>query len=196
MNKVVVLFLLSLIAIKQFAQPCTKLDELYRKIHTVEGRTYGHPYTIFDRHNGLTLDFTIKNIKENINQQSKEAPKGDVFQAYQQIYNHANSYLPPNSGNIQDDGLIKEVLVDGGGSSASERALWAKNCAFVMLIGLDGNGDSLTLSQRNAFKYKAIQAFDNLNGDIPTISKQRIILNFIPALLSNSGSSCSDKPRW
>ena len=169
MNKVVVLFLLSLIAIKQFAQPCTKLDELYRKIHTVEGRTYGNPYTIFDRHNGLGFQNTIENIRKRlINEKPLPDIQRTVFLAYKLIYNHANTVLPPNSGNIQDDGLIKEVTGEEAGSTPSDRALWAKNCAFVMLIGLDGNGDSLSLSQRNAFKYKAIQAFDNLNGEIPS----------------------------
>jgi hypothetical protein len=34
----------------------------------------------------------------------------------------------------------------------SRLALWAKNNAFVMLVGLNGNGDSLSLVQREAGK--------------------------------------------
>lgn len=133
----ILLLIYSLTINYSFCQPCTKLDELTRKTHSVDGKMYGHPYTTFDRHNGKYFSQTINLIRARI---KREKSDGFVYKSYKLIYDHANSNLPPNIGNIQDDGLIKEVLVDGGGSSASERALWAKNCAFVMLIGLDGNG--------------------------------------------------------
>jgi len=167
MKKQLVLLILVFLSLQLFAQPCTKVNELNRKRHQVNGMIYGHPYTTFDRHNGKTLPETIDIIRARIKREIGNKDNS-VLSAYKLIYNHANTYLPPNSGNIQDDGLIKVVTGEGGGSTPSDRALWAKNCAFVMLIGLDGNGDSLSLSQRNAFKYKAIQAFDNLNGEIPS----------------------------
>ncbi len=34
---------------------CTGYNELYRGRHNVNGMTYGHPYTTFDRHNGLNM---------------------------------------------------------------------------------------------------------------------------------------------
>jgi hypothetical protein len=36
---------------------CTGFEEWFRKRHTISGMTYGHPYTTFDRHNGLSLPF-------------------------------------------------------------------------------------------------------------------------------------------
>jgi hypothetical protein len=36
-----------------FAQSSTNTDELYRGRHIIGGMNYGHPYTIFDRHNGV-----------------------------------------------------------------------------------------------------------------------------------------------
>jgi hypothetical protein len=34
---------------------CAGYKELYRGRHKINGMTYGHPYTTFDRHNGITF---------------------------------------------------------------------------------------------------------------------------------------------
>jgi hypothetical protein len=90
-------------------QPCTKIDELNRKRHTIDGMTYGHPYTTFDRHNGKTFPETIETIRVQI---KKEKALGNlvnrpVYSAYKLVYDHANGNLPPNAGNIHDDGLVR-----------------------------------------------------------------------------------------
>ena len=50
------------------AQSCTNVDELFRKRHTIQGMTYGHPYTTFDRHNDnyKNLQNCINNIRLKI----------------------------------------------------------------------------------------------------------------------------------
>jgi hypothetical protein len=55
-------------SIKLNAQPCTDIEELFRKRHQVDGMTYGHPYTTFDRHNEnyIDLDYTLEKIKKRI----------------------------------------------------------------------------------------------------------------------------------
>jgi hypothetical protein len=57
-NILLTLLLLSLCLNFANAQICTDVEELFRKRHKISGMTYGHPYTMFDRHNGLTFDET------------------------------------------------------------------------------------------------------------------------------------------
>jgi hypothetical protein len=101
------------------SQPCTKIDELNRKRHKVEGMTYGHPYTMFDRHNGLTLQQTIENIRNKIKSE-KDLDVKPVYSAYQAVYNNAILARPTDNG------------MSNAGVSAL--AQWAKNNAFVFLI--------------------------------------------------------------
>jgi hypothetical protein len=41
----------------------------------------------------------------------------------------------------------------------SRLALWAKNNAFVMLVGLNGNRDTLSLAARDSCKNRVLEAF-------------------------------------
>ena len=66
MKKLTLFFMLIVCFIQANSQTCTTVKELNRKRHKIEGSTYGHPYTTFDRHNGLTFQETIKNIRKNI----------------------------------------------------------------------------------------------------------------------------------
>ena len=113
--------LLSIIVI---AQPCTNVEEFNRKKHRVGG-TYGHPYTMFDRYNGFSFVSTIKNIRITI---SKEGQNNQVYLAYQQVFNNAVGAMPKDDGMMTADGNVSNL------------ALWAKNNAFVFLIGLDRDG--------------------------------------------------------
>jgi hypothetical protein len=47
--RVLILFFLFL-QLNTHAQPCTNTEEYFRKRHQIDRMTYGHPYTIFDRH--------------------------------------------------------------------------------------------------------------------------------------------------
>jgi hypothetical protein len=38
-------------------------------------------------------------------------------------------------------------------------AYWAKSNAFVLLVGLNGNGDSLSLAGRDSCKNRVLEAF-------------------------------------
>lgn len=60
--------ILSLIYFNTIAQidECTGYEELYRGRHKISGMTYGHPYTTFDRHNGLTFVETLNRIRNKI----------------------------------------------------------------------------------------------------------------------------------
>ncbi len=118
------MFLLSIL-FKANSQNCDAPDELFRKRHIIDGMTWGHPYTTFDRHNKLTLEQTIQNIREKIIQEKSK--KGSIYKAYQIIYEDAKKQMPSDNG-MPNDGL-------------SYKAAWAKNNAFVFLIGLDGSGN-------------------------------------------------------
>ena len=115
------------------AQSCTDVRELLRKRHKVAGMTYGHPYTMFDRHNPnyKSLQNAVDNIRNNIIQEKKDSIR-PISDTYNAIY--TNAKLPrPN-----DNGIIN-------GEDKSALAIWAKNNAFVFLVGLDNNSCGLTV---------------------------------------------------
>lgn len=110
------------------AQSCTDVKELLRKRHTISGMTYGHPYTMFDRHNGLSLDSIISNIRIRIIREKRDSNGLDfIFQAYKSIYTNAAKPRPTDDGKKNGDGY-------------SALDIWAKNNAFVFLVGMDANG--------------------------------------------------------
>ncbi len=153
-----------------FSQPCTNVEEFNRKKHKVGG-TYGHPYTMFDRYNGISFVSTIKNIRITI---SKKGQNNQVYLAYQQVFNNAVGAMPKDDGMMTADGNVSNL------------ALWAKNNAFVFLIGLDGDGKYMDTTEyagvksfttRNAFRDRAyhpyehdttVNAFHHLKGDMPS----------------------------
>ena len=57
--------MLLLNTIIQAQDNCTGYDELNRKRHQIAGGQYGHPYTIFDRKNGLSFDETLNRVIDN-----------------------------------------------------------------------------------------------------------------------------------
>ena len=153
------------------SQSCTNVDELFRKRHTVQGMTYGHPYTTFDRHNEnyINLQHAINNIRQNIIKDFDPIKPGPIFIAYQSIYNNAISGRPA------DNGL--SFTSSDGSVTKSNMAAWAKDNAFVFLIGLDSigqymdttiyNGASASAAKRNAFRDRAKdEAFSHLTDDI------------------------------
>jgi len=112
---------------------CTGYEELNRKRHKIDGGTYGHPYTTFDTKNGRSFEQTIKQIRMIIIRERVNEP---IRGTYQTLYNSANTSINTNN----DDGLINTT---SGSNNYSQLAQWAKNNAFVFLIGLDGNGNYL-----------------------------------------------------
>ena len=81
---------------------------------------------MFDSHNGKTFLQTIINIRNRIYNEKDIA--GQVYLAYQQVFNNAVGAMPKDDGMMTADGNVSNL------------ALWAKNNAFVFLIGLDRDG--------------------------------------------------------
>jgi len=157
MKAIFIIYFTSFVAFLSNAQPCTKVKELNRKRHKIDGSTYGHPYTTFDKHNGLTFQETIENIRAKIKYEYHPTNPGPIYSAYKLVYENASSTRP------SDNGMSNEGV--------SALAQWAKNNAFVFLIGLNAQGlkiDSLdtTFATRNAFRDNARIAFDYLTGEI------------------------------
>ncbi len=63
------------ISINLMSQNCDAPDELFRKRHIIDGMTWGHPYTTFDRHNKATFEQTIQKIRNRI---IDEKPNGSA----------------------------------------------------------------------------------------------------------------------
>lgn len=93
MKKIILFFVLILLIKQPKAQPCTKIDELKRKRYKVEGMTYGHPYTTFDRHNVLTLQQTIENIRNRI-KYNKDLDNKPLYTAYKELHERAIKSRP------------------------------------------------------------------------------------------------------
>jgi hypothetical protein len=147
MKNLMLIFTLIILSKFGFSQNhCTTFDELLRKRHKIANMTYGHPYTTFDRHNKLSFEQTIQNIREKIIAEKIPNNEGPVFIAYKVIYDSAKTTHVPTDNGME------------GNKEISPLAIYAKNCAFVFLIGLDGNGNPLDTpgftAARNSFKDK------------------------------------------
>jgi len=81
------------------AQPCTSVQEFNRKRHWVGG-TYGHPYTMFDRHNGKTFEQTIFAIRENLIKEKKDTTLKftPILEAYCNAIDNAILPMPTDNG--------------------------------------------------------------------------------------------------
>lgn len=159
------------------AQSCTDIEELLRKRHTISGMTYGHPYTMFNRHPNtssllpgqrsstltnakFSMDSAIKNIRERIkSEKNKDNSESPIFKAYKLIYAKAKESKPSDNGFPNIKGV-------------SQLAIWAKNNAFVFLVGMNDTGALLDVidpsgATRNAFRDRAKnEAFNSLTGEI------------------------------
>jgi hypothetical protein len=161
MKRILLLFIHLLFISVGYSQTCHNVKELLRKRHTIAGMTYGHPYTTFDRHNDnyQNLQNSINNIRARILKDKSisnfEILRGPVYQAYKLIYTNAVSSRPTDNG-------------INNGEDKSALAIWAKNNAFVFLVGLDGNTNKLDTrtycASRDSFRDRALNAFSYLNG--------------------------------
>ncbi len=113
------------------AQLGTKVKEFNRGRLQIAGSSYGHPYTMFDKHNGKTFEETIKLVKARINLEFDTAFNLPVKESYKLIYTYSQLPMPSDNGMPYD--------------AISALASWAKNNAFVMLVGLDGKGNDLSM---------------------------------------------------
>jgi hypothetical protein len=110
---------------------------------------------MFDRHNGKSFEQTVLDLRKRIiNEFDSTGNSGPVFTAYQLVYDSAMKPMPTDNGMPKD--------------GPSDLALWAKNNAFIMLVGLNRTADTLLdLHQRQLLKDKVITAFNNMSKDIP-----------------------------
>ena len=155
-TKLLLLFLFIVLFTNSSYSQGTIEREWTRKRHNIKGGNYGHPYTIFDRHENDTIQNLIYRIRNRIlieKQKSEKEPRL-VFLTYERIYNSAiDNHL--NS----DKGFPK--------TGVSKLALWAKNNAFIFLIGLDSNAQPLDANKRLEFKNRAVSAFEAIEDEIP-----------------------------
>jgi hypothetical protein len=146
MKKCIALAILIICSLNSTCQPGTKVKELLRDRYTVQGGRYGHPYTTFDNTKGKTFEEIVNQIRKRIKDEKPNSDdKRPIFLAYKLVYDNALSPRPT------DDGMPNTGI--------SGLARWAKSNAFVMLVGLNGNGDSLSLAGRDSCKSRVLKAF-------------------------------------
>jgi hypothetical protein len=119
---------------------------------------------MFDRHNGKTFEQTIFEIRNRIiiEKGLADSVSKSVYRAYQLVCDNANLPMPTDNG--------MDV------NAVSSLAVWAKNNAFVFLIGLDRDGNFMdttaysgvtNFNKRNEYRNKSLYAFDvGLTGKI------------------------------
>jgi hypothetical protein len=107
-------------------------DEFVRNRFKTNSMLYTHPYTTFNKRDYGDASFNIKTEVDYIRTKIKEQYT-EVYRAYLFILSEANKPQPA------------EVSPDDPNASISPLAKWAKYNAFVLLIGLDENGDPLDL---------------------------------------------------
>jgi hypothetical protein len=112
-------------------------DEFVINRYSPPDKIYGHPYTIFNKRDygaeSFNLELEVDEIRRRIAYENLLIPKGNVYKAYKYVLDEANTSEPA------------EVSPNDPNASISPLAKWAKYNAFVLLIGLDENGDPLDL---------------------------------------------------
>ena len=137
MKKYIALAILIIYSLNSTGQPGTKVKELFRDRYTVQGGRYGHPYTTFDNTTGRSFEEIVNQIRKRIKDEKPNSDdKRPIFLAYQKVYTNAIEPRPTDDGMITYNSLGKPTI-------PSRLALWAKNNAFVMLVGLNGNASRL-----------------------------------------------------
>jgi hypothetical protein len=134
--KLIFTITLILIFTNSQSQNCHKVKEIVTNRHEPNGHTKSYPYTLFDRHNGVTFQQTINKIRVRI--YSEKPTNGDIYLAYQIIHEIANRPRPI------DDGMPNTGI--------SGLTRWAKSNAFVTLVCLNGNAYTLSLAERDFVK--------------------------------------------
>ena len=75
MKQFISFILILLISTVTYCQLGTKVKEFNRGRLQIPGSNYGHPYTMFDVHNGKSFEATIDSIKSRIkSEKTKQEP--------------------------------------------------------------------------------------------------------------------------
>ena len=106
-------------------------EELVKNRLTGEGNYYGHPYTMFNkRMPNFNIQNELEYIRIQIKKEARILEKGSVYEAYEKVLALANT---PKPAEVNADATDK----------FSKLAQWAKYNAFVLLIGLDAQGNPM-----------------------------------------------------
>ena len=123
-------------------------DEFVKNRLMGDGNFYGHPYTMFNKR---LPNFSIQNELENIRIEIKKEynlpEKGSVYKSYEDILFLANKPRPADADADATDDY-------------SKLAVWAKYNAFVLLVGLDAQGN---LINTRTYLNNVHAAFEHMN---------------------------------
>jgi hypothetical protein len=106
-------------------------DEFVKNRLMGDGNFYGHPYTMFNkRMPNFNIQNELEYIRILIKKEASIIEKGSVYEAYEKVLALANTPKPAEVNADETDKFIK-------------LAQWAKYNAFVLLIGLDAQGNPI-----------------------------------------------------
>ncbi len=140
-------------------------EELVRNRFTEVDMLYGHPYTLFNKrdygHVNFSIEAEINYIRDRINDNDQ------VKLAYMAILNVANGPKPD------------EVTSVDPGVNFSPLAKWAKYNAFVLLIGLGADGNTIDVSKYEQNYNDAIfyMNYDGTDGSNKQMGKVIVFAN-------------------
>lgn len=138
--KLIFTITLILIFTNSQSQNCHKVKEIVTNRHEPNGHTKSYPYTLFDRHNGVTFQQTINKIRVRI--YSEKPTNGDIYLAYKIIHEIANRTRPIDEG-------MMSLNAEDKPNAPSSLAVCAKYNAFIFLVGLDENGNFMDTTSYN-----------------------------------------------
>jgi len=193
MKKILFYSILLFLFLNELKAQCTDApDELFRGRLKAPGGVYGNPYTMFDRRKPGNFYFDamgeLGRIRKRIHDERPigNKPSGPVYDAYKAIYTNAHrslyQMLYESNGNNATAAHYSDSLIKLGWSlvdwsdKISPAARWAKNNAFVFLIGLDSaanwmdttsySSQSPSNAMRNSFRDLALYAFNIIKFDV------------------------------
>ncbi|MFN7311890.1 MAG: hypothetical protein ACK5UI_00250 [Bacteroidota bacterium] len=130
------------------AQPIERPKNRYKE----PNGSYGAPYTMFE-----ISEFAINKItgtNKRINELIEQIKHPDKDSNYYKLYEHYSTQPNPTESVKQEDKIYDPL------------AAHAKNKAFIALVGVDGSGNPLPVSEINRLKDEAYSALENMNTDV------------------------------
>lgn len=182
MNKLIVILVAILATTNLFGQKTQKNIKKEQRHITQErygtgqykeddGINYqNYPYTTFNRNTSLSfqdqLEVIRKAIKQGYNQDA--AKRNDFSSIYSDIYNKVMNPIPWGSSNDANGNDYKDGLEDIG------LAAWAKNAAFVYLIGLTADTMQISSNDLDGIGWNAEYVLQNICPEVSEDQKDLI----------------------
>lgn len=160
-----------------------------------------YPYTTFKRYDNITIPQQLQNIRDLIIDGIPDCDSCSNKNEFQSLYKDLWIYAtgPRPSTQQQDDNNV--WVSNEKVKKTNQLSGWAKALAFIYLIGIDPDGNTLTSTQLENFGWNAEKALRDMNTDVEwweydkLLGRSRELLQAVQAydLLKASGRLKDDR---